>query len=86
MTASTLYEAVEPHTVWKQLLNSVLKEILGEASQIEVCTNLKVTITGLILCLGDTDGQVCPRIISRSGRRNSNYTSTYRVLYSVGGY
>lgn len=36
MTASTLYEAVEPRTIWKQLLNSVILEILGEASQIEV--------------------------------------------------
>ena len=36
MTASTLYEAVEPHTVWKQLLNSVILEILGQASEVEV--------------------------------------------------
>jgi hypothetical protein len=41
MTASTLYEAVEPHTVWKQLLNSVLREILGESPQVEVCTPLE---------------------------------------------
>jgi hypothetical protein len=36
MTASTLYEAVEPRTVWKQLLNSVVLEIIGKASQVEV--------------------------------------------------
>ncbi|KAK7063885.1 dopey-N domain-containing protein [Favolaschia claudopus] len=35
MTASTLYEAVEPHVLWKQLLGSVFKEITGDGSQIE---------------------------------------------------
>ena len=35
MTASTLYEAVEPQVVWKQLLKSIISEITGEASRIE---------------------------------------------------
>ena len=35
MTASTLYEAVEPHVVWKQLLKSIISEIMDETSQTE---------------------------------------------------
>ena len=35
MTASTLYEAVEPQVVWRQLLQSILSEITGEAPRIE---------------------------------------------------
>ena len=35
MTASTLYEAVEPQVVWKQLLKSITSEIMGETSQTE---------------------------------------------------
>jgi hypothetical protein len=35
MTASTLYEAVEPQVVWRQLLNSVISEITGETPRIE---------------------------------------------------
>ena len=35
MTASTLYEAVEPQVVWKQLLNSIISEITGETSRTE---------------------------------------------------
>jgi len=30
MTASTLYEAVEPHIIWKQLLTSIFMEITGD--------------------------------------------------------
>lgn len=30
MTASTLYEAVEPHIVWKQLLAAILSELIGD--------------------------------------------------------
>ncbi|KAH9996513.1 Dopey, N-terminal-domain-containing protein [Russula vinacea] len=30
MTASTLYEAVEPHIVWKQLLTAILNELIGD--------------------------------------------------------
>ncbi|KAI0803164.1 Dopey, N-terminal-domain-containing protein [Irpex lacteus] len=30
ITASTLYEAVEPHALWKELLNAVLSDILSE--------------------------------------------------------
>ena len=35
MTASTLYEAVEPQVVWKQLLNSIVSEIAGETPRTE---------------------------------------------------
>jgi len=35
MTASTLYEAVEPQVVWKQLLKSIISEITGETPRIE---------------------------------------------------
>ena len=30
ITASTLYEAVEPQVVWKQLLKSIISEITGD--------------------------------------------------------
>jgi steroid 5-alpha reductase family enzyme len=36
MTASTLYEAVEPHIVWKQLLAAILSELIGDGSRNEV--------------------------------------------------
>lgn len=36
MTASTLYEAVEPHIIWKQFLNSIVSEIIGDGTQFEV--------------------------------------------------
>lgn len=36
MTASTLYEAVEPHIVWKQLLAAILSELNGDGSRNEV--------------------------------------------------
>ncbi|KAJ7204429.1 Dopey, N-terminal-domain-containing protein [Mycena pura] len=35
MTASTLYEAVEPHVLWKQLLSAVFDEITGDGTQTE---------------------------------------------------
>ncbi|KAF8167553.1 Dopey, N-terminal-domain-containing protein [Crassisporium funariophilum] len=35
MTASTLYEAVEPQLLWKHLLTSVFTEILGDGTQVE---------------------------------------------------
>lgn len=36
MTASILYEAVEPQIVWKQLLNAILNELAGDGTQNEV--------------------------------------------------
>ena len=36
MTASTLYEAVEPHIVWKQLLAAILSELSGDGLKNEV--------------------------------------------------
>lgn len=36
MTASSLYEAVEPHVIWKQLLSSFVAEILGDGKNFEV--------------------------------------------------
>ncbi|KAJ6601434.1 Dopey, N-terminal-domain-containing protein [Mycena vulgaris] len=35
MTASTLYEAVEPPVLWKQLLSAVFDEITGDGTRIE---------------------------------------------------
>lgn len=37
MTASTLYEAIEPHILWKQLLIVMFAEITGDRKDIEVC-------------------------------------------------
>ena len=36
MTANTLYEAVEPQIMWKQLLVPIFAEIVGGRSQFEV--------------------------------------------------
>lgn len=36
IAASTLYEAVEPHIVWRQLLAAILNELIGNGSQNEV--------------------------------------------------
>lgn len=36
MTASTLYEALEPEILWKPLLTAILKEISGDGAQTEV--------------------------------------------------
>ena len=36
MTASTLYEAVEPHVVWKQLLAEFVTEITADGISFEV--------------------------------------------------
>jgi hypothetical protein len=38
MTASTLYEAVEPQLLWKHLLTAVFAEIVGDGSKLEVCS------------------------------------------------
>ncbi|KAJ4470942.1 Dopey, N-terminal-domain-containing protein [Lentinula aciculospora] len=35
MTANTLYEAVEPHIIWRRLLSSVFQEIIGDGEQFE---------------------------------------------------
>jgi hypothetical protein len=37
MTASTLYEAVEPQIIWKHLLTTVVSELLSDGSLFEVC-------------------------------------------------
>lgn len=36
MTASTLYEAVEPQILWRHLLTSIFDEIMGDGTQTEV--------------------------------------------------
>lgn len=59
MTASTLYEAVEPHTVWKQLLNYVILEILGDTLQVEVRNREnEVRFALTIYFLGNPYGQI----------------------------
>jgi hypothetical protein len=47
MTASTLYEAVEPHIVWKQLLTAILNELTGDGLYNEV----RITLTDQFLTL-----------------------------------
>ena len=37
MAASTLYEAVEPHIVWKKLLAPIILELTGSGFDFEVC-------------------------------------------------
>lgn len=40
MTASTLYEAIEPRIIWKELLGRIFSDILGDGTQYGVCTVL----------------------------------------------
>ncbi|THH19017.1 hypothetical protein EW146_g2076 [Bondarzewia mesenterica] len=49
MTASTLYEAVEPRIVWKQLLAAILSEIVGDGTHYEA----RITIPQSILLRHD---------------------------------
>jgi hypothetical protein len=39
MTASTLYEAVEPQLLWKQLLTALFAEIVADTKQFEASSN-----------------------------------------------
>ncbi|OBZ78644.1 Protein dopey-1 [Grifola frondosa] len=41
MTASTLYEAVEPHVLWKQLLSAVMSDIFSDKRRCEGCLMVK---------------------------------------------
>ena len=36
MTAGTLYESVEPHVVWRQLLTAIVADITGDGLELEV--------------------------------------------------
>jgi hypothetical protein len=36
MAASTLYEAIEPRILWRQMLTAILGEIHGDGSEYEV--------------------------------------------------
>lgn len=40
MTASTLYEAVEPQILWKYLLSALFAEIEKDSAKDEVCSNI----------------------------------------------
>ena len=59
MTGSTMYEAVEPQALWKQLLRAALSDICAEEDRIEV---LYLTVVALRLTesisSGRTDGIV----------------------------
>jgi hypothetical protein len=39
MTASTLYEAIEPQLLWKQLLTAIFAEIVASNKQFEASSN-----------------------------------------------
>lgn len=47
MTASTLYEAVEPQLLWKHLLSAVFSEIVGDGNSVEVWTMLRIYLRAL---------------------------------------
>ena len=36
MTASTLYDAVEPHALWKELLQAIVADITSISDHVEV--------------------------------------------------
>lgn len=48
MTASTLYEAVEPQLLWKHILNVVFKEVTSDGTKAEVNRTFYVKIEWLI--------------------------------------
>jgi len=65
MTANTLYEAVEPQIMWKQLLVPIFAEITGDGTQFEVivilCSSHSEVNRAL---LGYPNGFVCAENIS----------------------
>jgi hypothetical protein len=73
MTASTLYEAVEPHIIWKHLLMSIINEIVGNSDHCEVSCQVffrNNTIfhhsSFLFLFSGNTHGFLCAEKVSVS--------------------
>lgn len=50
MTANTLYEAVEPHALWRQLLKAAFVDIFGDTVSCEVHAHFCDTFALLTLC------------------------------------
>lgn len=74
MTASILYEAVEPHIVWKQLLAAILNELVGDGLQHEVRrVHSRVNFdTHSFVDIGNPFGSLHPEDHTCSRRRDSS--------------
>lgn len=66
MTASTLYEAVEPLALYKQLLAATLLDISADSDRFEVrCTMYRQRYTNIMTVpLGDLHGHAHPFDVS----------------------
>jgi hypothetical protein len=82
MAASTLYEAVEPHIVWKQLLAAIVADIIGDGSEVGVRDEsfTLASIARLTKFAGHSLGDVHIKNLLISRRRDSNYPLTYCIL------
>lgn len=79
MTASTLYEAVEPHVIWKQLLTSIISE-LADGEVCEVCETHRILEVFLNFSAGNPFVQVHIEDLFIARRRDSICTSSHRLL------
>lgn len=60
MTASTLYEAVEPQLLWKHVLTVVFDEITGDGTCVEVRNSRRYVKFVLTKFTGNTIGSLYP--------------------------
>jgi hypothetical protein len=80
MTASTLYEAVEPQIIWKRVLTAIVPEIVGDGTNIEVCEKEAILATNLRFLIGNSLDVVHFEDIFFSGRGSPKYTFAYRIF------
>jgi hypothetical protein len=82
MTASMLYEAVEPHIVWRQLLTAVLNELSGHGSQNEVrMASFRIASdTHSSIDIGSPFGSLHPEDHTCPRRRDSGRSLTNCIL------
>jgi hypothetical protein len=82
MTASMLYEAVEPHIVWQQLLTAVLNELTGDGSRNEVwmASFRIVSDTHSSTDIGSPFGSLHPEGHTCPRRRDSGCSLTNCIL------
>lgn len=57
MTANTLYEAVEPRVLWKQLFSIVLSDLNSTEERVDVCQlKFDICFTSTENSVGHTNG------------------------------
>ncbi|KAI0067974.1 hypothetical protein BV25DRAFT_1896308 [Artomyces pyxidatus] len=64
MTASTLYEAVEPAIVWKQLLAAIINEVTGDGTRTETVSLARFILTSIHVRDDEIQGVHLPIVFS----------------------